>query len=111
MAVRILGYSIESRLERLKEKDPFACKRAAERLVRYYRKKGKNEDCTHVIKILGNSYENAANNTAPLRALALLKCIHKIYIDNNLKDDAERVNRKIREIGPKCVGRYEADIL
>lgn len=92
---------LEARLQRLKEADPWACEHAAERLARYYRAKGQEEDCSRVIKILGSTFENAANNAAPLVASSWLEHMHHVYVQFNLIADAERVARTIRELGPK----------
>lgn len=93
--------ALEARLQRLKDGEPWPCEPAAERLARYYRAKGLEGDCSRVIKTLGSTFEQAANNVAPLVASSWLEHMHHVYIQFNLKAEAERVARSIRELGPK----------
>ncbi|MEJ2745105.1 MAG: DUF4209 domain-containing protein, partial [bacterium] len=73
----------------------------AERLARYYRKKGCESESMRVIKVLGNTFENAAGKVAPLVAVSWLERMYHICLQYNLKADAERLACKIRELGPK----------
>jgi Domain of unknown function (DUF4209) len=93
--------TLEARLVRLKDSDPWICEKAAERLARYYRSKGLEEECSRVIKTLGRAFELAASNVAPLTASSWLEHMHRIYIQFNHLDDAERITITIRELGPR----------
>ena len=93
--------ALEARLQRLKEGEPWPCEPAAERLARYYRAKGLEGGCSRMIKTLGSTFEHAANNVAPLVASSWLEHMYHVYIQFDLKADAERVARSIRELGPK----------
>ncbi|ACK72546.1 conserved hypothetical protein [Gloeothece citriformis PCC 7424] len=93
--------TLEARLQRLKDSDPWDCEEAAERLGRYYRRKGLKEECSRIIKTLGDSFETAANNVEPLAAFSLLEHIHKVYIKFDLIDDAERIRKTMRSLEPK----------
>ncbi|MEI2579343.1 DUF4209 domain-containing protein [Scytonema sp. PRP1] len=93
--------TLEARLQRLKNGKPRVCEYAAERLARYYRAKGLEEECSRVIRTLGCTFESAANNAAPLAASSWLEHMHHVYIQFNLANDAERVARTIRELGLK----------
>jgi hypothetical protein len=100
--------ALEARLQRLKDGEPWACEHAAERLARYYRAKGQEDDCSRVIEILGSAFENAAKNVAPVLASSWLEHIHQVYIQFNLKADADRVAQSIRELGPKMRDEMKA---
>ena len=70
--------TLEARLHRLKDGEPWLCEKAAERLARYYRSKGLKEECSRVIKTLGLAFERAASKAAPLTASSWLEHMHQI---------------------------------
>lgn len=95
---------LESRLLRIsKDQSPWGCESAGIRLASYYRSKGKNEEVTRVIEIVGKSFENACDGLAPIQASSWLQHVHNVYISFNMKDDAERITKKITEVGPGVV--------
>ena len=95
---------LEQRLMRLsRDSSPWECESAGIRLASYYRSKGKNEEVTRVIEIVGKSFEDACDGLAPIQASSWLQHVHDVYISFNMKDDAERITKKITEIGPKVV--------
>ena len=95
---------LEQRLMRLsRDSSPWGCESAGIRLASYYRSKGKNEEVTRVIEIVGKSFEDACDGLAPIQASSWLQHVHDVYISFNMKDDAERITKKITEIGPKVV--------
>jgi len=100
--------TLEARLQRLKDGEPWICEKIAERLARYYRAKGLTEECSRVIRILGHTFESAASRVAPLTASSWLEHMHYIYIQFNLLDDAERIARTIRDLGPKVRDSMQA---
>lgn len=95
---------LESRLLRIsKDQSPWVCESAGIRLASYYRSKGKNEEVTRVIEIVGKIFEDACDGLAPIQASSWLQHVHDIYISFNMKDDAERITKKITEVGPDVV--------
>lgn len=98
---------LETRLESLGGGDPWACERAADRLARYYRKRGSDENVRRVIRKLGNTFETAAENASPMLASSWLQHMHKTYLRFNLADDAERISKKLRSIGADVVGEMK----
>lgn len=100
---------LEQRLMRLsKDSSPWGCESAGVRLADYYRVKGKKEEATRVIKVVGKSFEDACDNVAPIQASSWLQHVHNIYVSFNMKSDVERVTRKITEIGPKVVDSMQS---
>lgn len=95
---------LEQRLMRLsKDSSPWGCESAGVRLADYYRVKGNKEEATRVIKVVGKSFEDACDNVAPIQASSWLQHVHDIYISFNMKSDAERITKKITEVGPDVV--------
>ena len=99
---------LEAKLSRLTKSDtenrkidPWAAENAAGRLASYYRKNQRNEDIKRVILQVGKAYYEILNEATPLQAMSWLDQLHKLYISFNLKEEAETVLLKIRELGPK----------
>ena len=100
---------LEQRLIRLSEdSSPWGCESAGVRLADYYRVKGNKEEVTRVVKVVGKSFEDACDNVAPIQASSWLQHVHDVYISFNMKDDAERITKKITEIGPKVVDSMQS---
>lgn len=93
--------ALESRLIRLSESSPSICEHAAERLARYYRSKRLEKECSRVIRALGQSYECAATIVDPLVATHWLEHMYEIYMQFNLKDDADELAKRLQDLGPK----------
>jgi len=95
---------LESRLTRVsKDHSPWVCESAGIPLATYYRSKGMDDDVTRVIELVGSRFEESCNGLAPMQASSWLQHAHDIYISYNLKESAERVSKKISEIGPEVV--------
>lgn len=94
--IEVIG-SLEDRLNRLK--DGTICEKAAERLARYYRSKGLEEECSRVVRTLGKSFESTSSRVDALTASSLLEHMHRIYTQFNLVDDAESLMKIIRDLG------------
>lgn len=94
---------LEERLQRLKTGDPWHCEHAVEKLARYYRQRGREADCSRVIRDLGSAFEHATENVAPLAASTRLEHMYQVYRQFNLTTEAERVACRIRELGPEVL--------
>jgi len=95
---------LESRLERVsKDYSPWVCESAGIPLATYYRSKGMDADVSRVIDVVGRCFEDACEGLAAMQASSWLQHVHDIYISFNMKDGAERVSRKISEVGPEVV--------
>ncbi|WP_444921294.1 DUF4209 domain-containing protein [Microbulbifer sp. CnH-101-G] len=101
---RKLIEDLESRLERVfKDCSPWVCESAGIPLATYYRSKGMDADVSRVIDIVGRCFENACEGSAAMLASSWLQHVHDIYINYNMKSSAERVSRKISQIGPEVI--------
>lgn len=102
-----LVQDLENRLKRLsdvndKEKlSPWAAENAALDLAAYYRSINQNEDVKRVLLTMGNAFEAASKDAAPLQISAWLQHLHAIYLDFGLQDDAKEITKKIKSVGPK----------
>jgi len=95
---------LESRLIRVcKDHSPWICESAGIPLATYYRSKGMNDDVTRVIDVVGRCFEESCEGIAPMQASSWLQHVHDVYISFNMKENAERVSKKISEIGPDVV--------
>ena len=92
---------LENRLSRVKNGNPWLCEHVAERLAKYYRLKGKDEEAKRVITDLGSTFEKAAASATPLQASSWLEHMLQVYIQFNLKSEAENLSKSIQAIGPK----------
>ena len=100
---KIVG-DLESRLTRVsKGYSPWVCESAAIPLATYYRSKGMSDEVTRVIEVVGNCFEDACEGLAPMQASSWLQHVHDIYISYNMIESAERVSKKISEVGPSVV--------
>ena len=96
--------NLEARLLRVsKLQSPWICEAVGIRLATYYRSKQQNAEVIRIINIVGKNFESSCNGLAPIQASSWLQHIHDIYISFNMKDDAERVTKKITEVGPGVV--------
>lgn len=95
---------LESRLKRVsKDSSPWVCESAGIPLATYYRSKGMDTDVSRVIDIVGRCFEDSCEGLAAMQTSSWLQHVHDIYIRFNMKDSAERVSKKVSEIGPDVV--------
>lgn len=100
---------LEARLARVSDTsgdgpiDPWAAEAAAIRLAKHYRAEGRSEDVRRVLLKYGGAFEKMAEPAAPMLAQAWAQQVHQVYRDFGLKEDAERLLRRIRDLGPKTL--------
>lgn len=98
---------LEKRLESLSDPtnkdnlDPWAAEAAALRLAKYYRSLNQNEDVERVILKFGVAFEVAIEGASPLQASGWLQRVHSVYLEYGLREEAEKITIKLKEIGPK----------
>jgi len=103
---KIVG-DLELRLERVADPsgtaslDPWAAEAAATRLATYYREQGRPDDVKRVMLTYGRAFEKMAEPAVAMLAQAWLQGVYERYREHGLKEDADRLLRKIRELGPK----------
>ncbi|HBL8822463.1 TPA: DUF4209 domain-containing protein [Enterobacter hormaechei] len=95
---------LELRLTRVsRNKSPWGTESAGIPLAKYYRTKGMEEDTRRVIEVVGKSFEDSCEGLAPIQKSSILQHTYDIYLSYNMKVDAERVAKKITEVGPDVV--------
>ncbi len=101
---------LEGRLDRVSDTsgnnslEPWAAEAAAVRLAKHYRSEGRSEEVKRVLLKYGAAFEKIAEPAAAMLAQAWLEKVYQVYRDFGLKEDAERLLRRIRELGPKALG-------
>ena len=100
---------LEGRLRRLSDTsgnrpvNTWAAELAAVRLAQHYQAEGRPAEVKRVLLKYGAAFEKKAENATAMLAQAWLGQVHQIYRDFGLKDDAERLLRKVRALGPKAL--------
>jgi hypothetical protein len=98
---------LEGRLGRVSEPedsskfDPWAAEAAATRLASYYRRHKSQGDVRRVLMKYVNAFEQAGNADAPLRASAWLQGVHSVLLQYGLRQEANQIAVKLRDLGPK----------
>lgn len=87
--------------------DPWAAEAAAERLALYYKKNKKYEDANRVILEVGVVFNKIIRETSPIQASSWLHHLHQLYLKFNLKDEADKILLRIRELGPKVASELK----
>jgi hypothetical protein len=83
--------------------DVWAVEAAAKRLAKYYKSKQKHEDAKRVILQVGKTYEIKNVEATALQKAHGYEHLHKLYTENNLKEEADAVLLKLRESGPESI--------
>ena len=98
---------IENRLQRLslikesKNLNPWAAEAAATRLANYYRNQNKADEVKRVLIKYHKIFEISINSASPIQASAWLQHIYRIYLEYGLKNEAENITIKLRNMGPQ----------
>jgi hypothetical protein len=104
---------LEGRLDRVSDTsagrslDPWSAEAAAVRLAKHYRAEGRADDVKRVLLKYGATFEKMAEHAAAMLAQAWLQQVQQVYRDFGLKEDAERLLRRIGELGPKAYGELK----
>lgn len=105
---------LEDKLEKLTSEDtenqkidPWAAEVVAERLAVYYRKAQKNNDVRRVMLEVGKAYDKIIGDASAMQVSGWLDHLRKIYLKFNLKEEAENLLLKIRELGPKVASELK----
>jgi len=99
----IILNDLERRFERLlKGNDHWAAKRAAVLLVDYYSGLGNKEKTKEILLKLGKMIQKQAEQASPLIASAWLEELYHLYLQYGMKDEADRISNKIRELGEQA---------
>jgi hypothetical protein len=83
--------------------DGFHVEPAALRLARYYRRIGDNTNMRRAVLTYGDAFATAAKRAAPILAMSWLERVLDTYRSFGLRDAAEAVEIRIRELGPEAL--------
>jgi hypothetical protein len=77
--------------------DPHATESAAQRLIKYYRKNGMNEDVKRLSEVIGRAFEHFASLGDAMLASAVLQTAVNAYRDAGLREESLRVRVLMEE--------------
>lgn len=98
---------LENRLSKLSDisqkenLEPWAAEAAALRLAGYYRSINQQEYTRKALLKFGTAFEFACNDASAVQASAWLQRVYSIYLEYGLREEAEKIAIKLKEIGPK----------
>jgi len=104
---KIIG-DLEDRLERVcgssrtEAIDPWPAESAAIRLARHYRAVNRPEEVRRVLLKCEVAFAERADPANAMLARAWFEQLYRVFRDFGLGEDAQRLLRKIRELGPKA---------
>lgn len=105
-----LAADLEARVGRLAHpKEPgalpdgFAVEAAALRLARHYRTVDDHSNMRRVVLIYGEAFKTAAEQASPMLAMAWLERVLDTYRNFGLREEAEAIEIRLRELGPGAV--------
>lgn len=100
---RAIITDLEKRFDRLlKGNNRWAAQRAALLLVDYYSKIRKKEKVKEILLKYGELVQRQAKKASPLVASAWLEKLYHLYLQYGMKDEADKISNKIRELGRKA---------
>ena len=111
---------LENRLSRLSglsstidKIDPWGAEVAGNRLASYYNKKGEKNELKRVVLTVVQAFDKIASNASALQVSGWYDHLYKLLQKYNLKDEAENILIKLREIGIKVnseLGTFSSEI-
>lgn len=100
--------TLELRFERLlKGDDIWAAKSSAILLVDHYKKAGKLKEVKSILLNLGNMIQQKAEQVSVLVGTAWLEELYHLYMQHGLKEEADKISIKIKELGEKGTSELE----
>lgn len=99
---------LEKRFDRLlKGNNHWAAQRAALLLVDYYSKLRKKEKVRETLLKYGELVQKQAEKASPLVAGAWLEELYHLYLQYGMKDEADKIANKIRELGKQAKDEFK----
>ncbi len=93
---------LKKRFDRLlKEDKHWAARRAALLLVDYY-SKAKKEKVKEILLKYGELIQRKAEKASPLAASTCLEELYHLYLQYEMKNEADKISNKIRELGKRA---------
>lgn len=77
--------------------DPHATESAAQRLIRYYRKQGKNDDAKRLSAVIGRTFEHFASLGDAMLASGVLQTAVNAYRDAGMREESQRARVAMEE--------------
>jgi len=100
--------SLEQRFERsLNNRNIEAAKKAAILLADYYKRKGRPEKVKSILLVFGNIFQQATQQASAIMRLVWLTELHNLYLQHGLKDEADKILIKIKELGGKSISELK----
>jgi len=99
---------LEKRFARLLDNNNhWAAQEAALLLLDYYSKLGSKEKIKETLIKLGEMIQKQAEKTSPLVASDWLEQLYHLYLQYGIKDEADRISNKIRELGKQTKSEFK----
>lgn len=99
---------LEKRFERLlKGSDHWPAKSAVDLLADYYFRNEKSTKAKNILLKLGTMIQQQADKALPLVASAWLEELYHLYLQYGLKNEADKVSIKIKEMGEKSKSEFK----
>jgi len=99
---------LERRFARLLDSNNhWAAQRAALLLVDYYSKLGSKEKVKEILLKLGEVFQKQAEKASPLVASAWLEQLYHLYLQYGLKNEADTISSKIKELGKQSRSEFK----
>lgn len=104
---------LEKRLERISatfesgNTTKWCIEHTALRLAQYYRQQNKKDEAKRVVLKYGEALKSLAEMSTPLIASSHYEELRSIYQDYGLVDEANALDVKLQEIGPKVVADFK----
>ena len=100
--------TLEQRFERLlKGNDIWPAKRSANLLIDQYKRTGKLEEAKSILLNLGNMIQQKAELVSALVGCGWLEELYHLYLQHGLKDEADKISIKIKELGEKGTSEFK----
>lgn len=105
---RAILRDLEKRFDRLlKGNNHWAAQRAALLLVDYYSKIGRKEKVKEILLKYGELVQREAEKASPLVASVWLEKLYHLCLQYGMKNEADKISNKIRELGRKAKDEYK----
>ena len=99
--------SLEQRFERLlNNRNIEAAKKAAILLADYYKRK-RPEKVKDILLDFGNIFQQVTEQASAIMRLVWLTELHNLYLQHGLKDEADKILIKIKELGGKSISELK----
>jgi len=96
---RLIGFSDQP--EAVGFSSIWAIQAVVTRLADYYRRSNSKDDVQRVVRIYGDAIEKNSEKMSALQKSGWLRTLYFYYLEYELREEAEKVAVKLRELGPE----------